>query len=448
MCEVGSFGVDVAWMTRDTSKRAYNRSRASGASTWSFQSGADRWRNGSRPSPAPASEGFCRQQILGHLSSLSSVVDRTSESQTLFPGVAIDLLFECEEQIKASQLFPSDFSVAVLPEDPPVSSGYLVIDLRPCLADAGETLQRLSSTWWELTQASSLLVTLVFVTTLPTGGGTSERELCTEFALQHRYFAYQAPAPLVFAAWWEEGAGGSEEEEDEDGNGDWWEEDDWWEASEENLYQDIADFLEDGPHEVQELAAKFASRFNESVRMNPKSGYNPDKKNDGSFKKWLVARGLQMSDVYERNKCMASLPADSSKAPEEKSSKGSKGSGKTAEKKGGKGSKGSTLELKAVECDPFDPPFGVGTEEARQMEIEATQHVLSNGPIDMGALREVNQLGMRFNNCFWQKSKVNNGSWKKWLASLPELEVCVDPNPKRAAFHGNQATMVRAKPKT
>ena len=41
------------------------------------------------------------------------------------------------------------------------------------------------------------------------------------------------------------------------------------------------------------------------VRCDPNSPYSPDKKNDGSFKKWLVSRGFVMGPVYDHNKCQA-----------------------------------------------------------------------------------------------------------------------------------------------
>jgi len=247
------------------------------------------------------------------------VFDRTGDLPTLVPGAHIDLLFECSESVKSTQLFPSNFSVAVLQDDPLIDAGYLVVELGSSLSEAGDALLRLSSSWWELSQATSVLVTLVFVTSLPVSSENSEKD----FALQHRRLAFQAPAPLIFGASWE-GAGDADDYDYD------YEDDEYDEYGEEKLFEDVCGFLKNGPREVQELASNFAMRFNGAVRANPNNSYSADKKNDGSFKKWLVARGIQMGDVYDRNKCNATLPANLRKAK----GKGEKGKEGKTEKEG------------------------------------------------------------------------------------------------------------------
>uniref|UniRef100_A0A7S4UCZ9 Uncharacterized protein n=1 Tax=Alexandrium monilatum TaxID=311494 RepID=A0A7S4UCZ9_9DINO len=90
---------------------------------------------------------------------------------------------------------------------------------------------------------------------------------------------------------------------------------------------------------------------------------------------------------------------------------------------------------------PFRPPYGLGTSEARKLAEEVQRHLSEQGTVDMGALRQVKAFGARFNSLFFQRPKVNDGSWKRWLASLPHLEVVVDP--RRAPFHSNCPTSVR-----
>lgn len=437
-------GVTIIWrMHTDAAERTYYKNVRSGERVWSLPSATGRQQeNHAQHQDWSATdlslEDACRRRLIGHMASLSSVLNRSSEASSLFPGSNIDLLFECLEPMDASMLFPSGFAVASLPDDPPVCAGYLVVDLAASLADADESSQRLAHAWWEVAQASALFATLVFATCLQDSGRDSENKLVSV----HRRLAYKAPAPLVFAGfnkeweskakaeseWWEEAGAEDydydhdEEEEDQDHN---------FTVEEDKLFDDIKAYLRDGPREVQDLAANYAPRFNEAVRMNPNNNYNAGKKNDGSFKKWLCARGLDMGEMYDRNKCMASLPASMMR--------------KARERKRGKTDKSHFADAEAVECEPFQPPYGAGTKEATQLENEASRYIDANGAMDMGALRAVNNLGARFNNLFWQKAKVNNGSWKKWLASLPGIEVCVDP--KSAEHHGNQPTIVRPKSK-
>ncbi|CAE8642561.1 unnamed protein product, partial [Polarella glacialis] len=144
----------------------------------------------------------------------------------------------------------------------------------------------------------------------------------------------------------------------------------------------------------------------------------------------MISRGFVPGEIFDRNKCMVSLPADWKK---------SKAKGK-AGGKGALGGKGGKSKAKAAveEQAPFNPPFNVGSKQALKLQEEVLKHLRATNECDMGALRAVNDLGKRFNECFFQKSKVNDGSWKRWLASLPGVQVAVDP--RVASFHGNKPT--------
>merc|ERR1711879_533238 len=85
---------------------------------------------------------------------------------------------------------------------------------------------------------------------------------------------------------------------------------------------------------------------------------------------------------------------------------------------------------------PFDPPYGVGTPEAASMEWEVIEHLRTNGATPIGSLRNVDGIGKRWNQLFWQKERVNNGTWKTWLASLPgvKLDLTADPYPGVAYY--------------
>lgn len=212
-----------------------------------------------------------------------------------------------------------------------------------------------------------------------------------------------------------------------------WEDTAWenWDGdSEERLLESVTSFLGDGPKEVQELASMFAGRFNAVVRSNPRSGYSMDKKNDGSFKRWLLGAGFEASALFDRNKCMISLPHA------KRTTRGTRGGRKN------RGADRATIS-DGEQDGFFDPPHGLGSAEAMDLEEEVISHLREHGECDMGALRQVNDLGRRFNEVFFHKSKVNDGSWKKWLASMDGVEVAVDP--KVAAYHGNKPTVVRLK---
>jgi len=183
------------------------------------------------------------------------------------------------------------------------------------------------------------------------------------------------------------------------------------------------------------LAVHFATRFNTTVRNDPNSPYDSDKKNDGSFKKWLLARGLVVTS-NDRNKLMVALPPSSGRRG------GGAGQRTPGDKGGGRG-RGAEVAATSAETSAVDwnPPHGKGTAEAAKIQAEVLAHLEAKGAMDMGALRSVNQLGQRFNALFFQRVRVNDGSWKKWLSSLPGVEVFVDP--AKALYHGNNPTMVR-----
>jgi len=193
--------------------------------------------------------------------------------------------------------------------------------------------------------------------------------------------------------------------------------------------ESVAAFLADGPKEVQELASLFAGRFNAVVRADPRSGYSMDKKNDGSFKRWLLGAGFEASALFDRNKCMISVPHS------KRTTRGTRG---------GRKNRGADRGTNSdAEDGFFEPPYGLNSPDAFDLEEEVLSHLREHGDCDMGALRQVNDLGRRFNEVFFHKSKVNDGSWKKWLASIHGVKVVVDP--KVGAYHGNKPTVVRLK---
>jgi len=343
---------------------------------------------------------------------------------------------------RVEELFPRNFCVVEPTDTSSVSEGFLVVDIRPSISLAEEVVARLARCWWALAKASPRFATLVFAAA-PAGGMEEGQD--SAFVDLHRQASLRAPAPLVFAIPRNCGdrspagrplgtraAGGhrraahtatsSVTTTPERRNEAMLE-------NEEDLVADVAAFLEDGPREVQALASGFASRFNTSVRARPDSPYSPDGKNDGSFKKWLLAKGFVSSGIFEHNKSNISLPAGGIPALPNFKVTALKVDAST------------TVAASLPTVPAFKPPHGVGTSEARKLEEEVLEYLESSGLCDMGSLRQVNNFGSRFNYLFFKRSKVNDGSWKRWLASLPHVEVVTDP--LHAAYHGNQPTMVR-----
>lgn len=368
------------------------------------------------------------------------------EAATEAPGLL--MLFESDDERPAEDLFPSDFNVVEPLGATDVSAGYLLVDIRGYAGELDDSMARCARCWWALAQATDRFSTVVF---LLAPSAALDAEGCDAFGKLHREVAFRSPTPLVFAC----ARGGIARGGSRGSNG----------AhrraahaaasaasaagaptleDEEELVKEIATFLESGPREVQELASSFAQRFNTTVRCRPDSPYCKDGKNDGSFKRWLISRGFQAGVIFEYNKSMISLPeGGASTLPKVVKSSSSKASSSAppSPRAGAKSSSAPAPSTPPRPASPFKPPHGSGTPEAKQLEAEVLEHLDSNGLTDMGSLRQVNDLGARFNTLFFQRSKVNDGSWKRWLASIADVEVVTDP--ARASYHGNQPTMVR-----
>lgn len=377
-------------------------------------------------------------------------------------------LLEFESSTSAASVFPADFCVAGVDPDGPrstatVSPGFLVAAFADSPYDVSDALWNLTHSWWALVKATTRLVTLVFVTGLGERGEDADEE--TSFLELQRRCLMQSPAPIMFAAqrltnagkrprllggwqvsrahrdqanewlhpgsWWprsgghnwgpkaapRERGGGRRAHAAENYDYEGWEDEAWesWDGdTEDALVESVTTFLGDGPKEVQELASLFAGRFNAVVRADPRSGFSMEKKNDGSFKRWLLGVGFEASALFDRNKCMISVPHA------KRTTRGTRGGRKNRGADRGTNSDGEQDGI-------FDPPYGLNSPEAFDLEEEVLSHLREHGDCDMGALRQVNDLGRRFNEVFFHKSKVNDGSWKKWLVSMSAVEVVCDP---------------------
>lgn len=51
------------------------------------------------------------------------------------------------------------------------------------------------------------------------------------------------------------------------------------------------------PIQINQLIM-YCPQFNKTVRQDPKTPYNPEKTNDGSFKKWLRACGFEVGPLF------------------------------------------------------------------------------------------------------------------------------------------------------
>eukprot|EP00928_Gymnodinium_smaydae_P036205 TRINITY_DN25331_c0_g1_i3.p1 TRINITY_DN25331_c0_g1~~TRINITY_DN25331_c0_g1_i3.p1 ORF type:complete len:725 (-),score=91.63 TRINITY_DN25331_c0_g1_i3:152-2326(-) len=91
--------------------------------------------------------------------------------------------------------------------------------------------------------------------------------------------------------------------------------------------------------------------------------------------------------------------------------------------------------LKSLVQKPFCPHFGLGTLEAEQLQRDVINTLLSVGRVGIGDLRNINNIGKRFNQLFWRKDKVKNGSWKSWLQTLPEVKVDLEAKPYPGAVY-------------
>lgn len=89
---------------------------------------------------------------------------------------------------------------------------------------------------------------------------------------------------------------------------------------------------------------------------------------------------------------------------------------------------------------PFSAPYGVGTKDAKELEQEVLEMLADGQPKNFQVLRIGNgdskqNLGVRFNLLFFQKAVVNNGSWKKWLSSLENVELLCGGHQDGLASH-------------
>eukprot|EP00439_Symbiodinium_sp_Y106_P037807 s878_g4.t1 len=86
---------------------------------------------------------------------------------------------------------------------------------------------------------------------------------------------------------------------------------------EADLVGRICEILAFHPIEVNNLSSRFATVFNQVVRNSEHTPFSPEKRNDGSFKKWLLACGFEVGPLFDRNKSLVYLPS-----PRPKSSRG------------------------------------------------------------------------------------------------------------------------------
>lgn len=75
------------------------------------------------------------------------------------------------------------------------------------------------------------------------------------------------------------------------------------------LVSKICRILQSEPMEVNNLSSKVAAIFNEVVRSSDITPFSADKRNDGSFKRWLLACGFEVGPLFERNRALVYLPA-------------------------------------------------------------------------------------------------------------------------------------------
>eukprot|EP00913_Durusdinium_trenchii_P032879 g30779.t1 len=280
----------------------------------------------------------CRQRFLHEVGRVRTAHAASSQVWEMLPE-EVDArklaVVEFEGSASAASVFPPDFCIAGIDPDGPgstgiVSPGFLVAAFADSPYDVADAVWNLSQTWWALVKATTRLVTLVFVTGLGGHGEADADEETSFLELQptsggkrpRLLGGWQWLNPGSRSSWWSSsqtwgskvapprGGRRARAIETYDYDEDW--EDTAWENwdgdSEERLLESVTSFLGDGPKEVQELASMFAGRFNAVVRSNPRSGYSMDKKNDGSFKRWLLGAGFEASALFDRNKCMISLP--------------------------------------------------------------------------------------------------------------------------------------------
>mmetsp|Transcript_56114 Transcript_56114/g.103843 ORF Transcript_56114/g.103843 Transcript_56114/m.103843 type:complete len:536 (+) Transcript_56114:149-1756(+) len=502
-------GVSAHWVkaVHPTSGHTYYWNRETSRSSWVLPSGkvhnppAAKEPASSSVAAKDTIESWAdsRERLQKHLLGVREVQNRTDQVADLLPGQSPTLLLELSSSIQASALFPPDFHVMALQEDigggvlrsPSVCPGFLIVDIISAPDAAPESLHRFIQCWWSLVKHSPMLSTFIFAAPVSVSGesfaSAARKGAWTTFRSQHTKLALRSPAPLLFAAPDPGGVARTlpdphSQPSARDGSGkaamsdppapvQYWADEEWedeeeyeewdhhagstyassskkWRSLqdlEEELCWEIAAYLKHGAKDVQDLAANFAVKFNAMVRNHPDSHYNPDKKNDGSFKKWLITCGFEVQTQGPQGKvAFVSVPdwwvsseaAVANGDEVRRSQRGRKAAKAWSEDDDGawEGSGGGT----------FEAPHGQGSPEAEKLAKEVLAYLSKHGPTDMGALRQVKDMGKRFNEVFFQRSKVNNGSWKKWLISLPNVETVVDP--ARAYYHGNQPTMVQLRP--
>lgn len=229
----------------------------------------------------------------------------------------------------------------------------------------------------------------------------------------------------------------------------------------QSLAQEVLDVLQDGrPQALSVLRGTldFKTRFDNCFfRQQPVP--------DGSWKKWLAT--LPLDFVYEYDKYHAcqgnathvrlqhfghpDYPPDNDHSwetwgsfemfddgGEDAATTGAGGASSSQSRGAGKDSAeehidGADWVVSKQDPGEFAPPYGVGTKEARLLEQEVLTLLESGTVYNIGTIRGINNIGTRFNQLYWQRRAVNNGSWKKWLATLPGVELLC--NPKTSPDH-------------
>lgn len=80
---------------------------------------------------------------------------------------------------------------------------------------------------------------------------------------------------------------------------------------EAELVESIVQVLRRSPIEVNQLSSTFAARFNQVVRCSSISPFGAERRNDGSFKKWLLNCGFEVGPLFDRNRSLVTLPRTS-----------------------------------------------------------------------------------------------------------------------------------------
>eukprot|EP00928_Gymnodinium_smaydae_P017371 TRINITY_DN16637_c0_g1_i1.p1 TRINITY_DN16637_c0_g1~~TRINITY_DN16637_c0_g1_i1.p1 ORF type:complete len:610 (-),score=136.53 TRINITY_DN16637_c0_g1_i1:20-1630(-) len=91
------------------------------------------------------------------------------------------------------------------------------------------------------------------------------------------------------------------------------------------MVKELVALLKKKPQELGDLSSMFASRFNADLRGNPRTPFAADKRNDGSFKKWLVQCGFIIGPLFgwpAKNRCLVCLPGDEVKVQNHQAASG------------------------------------------------------------------------------------------------------------------------------